>query len=373
MPWSKNDNPNGWVEITTYCNMSCPGCYRGCDREDNKKEHKSFEEIKREILLLKKIRNCHTITISGGEPLLHPEIFKIINFIRSQKMNSFMFTNGKLLTRDKALELKKAGLVGLTIRVDPLRETKQGLEEELNNLRKMYANIIYGLNLYLGFTYVISKKNILKVPSFLEWCQKNNNKIDLIILILFRQVFFEKGEKRISKENFISLQELLEVINKEREIFPSAFLGSDSKDFEIRWLYSFSLSLDGKLLGYTDKKFIELMQVLNHFFHGRYFYILNKKEHYFPFYKLLFFAIINKSMRKIFGNYLKELLKNPTKIFKRAHLQIIDIVQPPSFVDGKRDLCDSCPDATFYKGRLVPSCLLEEIKKFGSLYKLKKE
>ncbi len=25
LPFTKNDNPNGWVEITTDCNLKCPG------------------------------------------------------------------------------------------------------------------------------------------------------------------------------------------------------------------------------------------------------------------------------------------------------------------------------------------------------------
>ena len=27
-PWSMNDNPQGWVEVTDICNLHCRGCYR---------------------------------------------------------------------------------------------------------------------------------------------------------------------------------------------------------------------------------------------------------------------------------------------------------------------------------------------------------
>jgi hypothetical protein len=26
LPYTKNDNPKGWIEITTHCNKQCPGC-----------------------------------------------------------------------------------------------------------------------------------------------------------------------------------------------------------------------------------------------------------------------------------------------------------------------------------------------------------
>ena len=29
LPWSKEDNPSGWIEVTTFCQLKCPGCYRG--------------------------------------------------------------------------------------------------------------------------------------------------------------------------------------------------------------------------------------------------------------------------------------------------------------------------------------------------------
>ncbi|MCU0371235.1 MAG: 4Fe-4S cluster-binding domain-containing protein, partial [Bacteroidales bacterium] len=71
LPFSKNDNPNGWVEITTDCNLKCPGCYRGCDRDDNPAVHEPVEKVFENILEMQRIRNCQIISLSGGEPLLH--------------------------------------------------------------------------------------------------------------------------------------------------------------------------------------------------------------------------------------------------------------------------------------------------------------
>jgi len=371
LPWSKNDNPDGWIEITTYCNMACPGCYRGCDRKDNIQEHKPFEEIKKEIILLKKIRNCQTISISGGEPLMHPDILKIVNFIRRGGMNPFILTNGTLITKEKLIELKRAGLVGLLLRMDSLREKEEVPEEELNNLRKKYSEMVYSVKeIYFGLVYVVNNKNILQVPSFLEWCQKNNEKVDLITFITFRQTLFKKNDKVIRK-GLVSLLDIFDVISEKVSLKPSAFLGSQAEDFRIKWLYSFSVSLDGKILGYTDNKFIELIQTLNHFFQGTYFFILKKKEHYFPLHRVLFFSILNKSMRSILKNYLKEIFKHPSKLLKKAHLQVISIVQPPGFVDGKRDFCDSCQGLTLYKGKFYPECGLEEFKNLGKPQELK--
>jgi MoaA/NifB/PqqE/SkfB family radical SAM enzyme len=58
------------------------------------------------------------ITISGGEPLLHPELDAIISRIRLRKMVAGMITNGYLLTADRIQKLNQAGLEWLQISID---------------------------------------------------------------------------------------------------------------------------------------------------------------------------------------------------------------------------------------------------------------
>jgi MoaA/NifB/PqqE/SkfB family radical SAM enzyme len=58
------------------------------------------------------------ITISGGEPLLHPELDRIIAHIRKRGMIAGMITNGYLLTVDRIRRLNRAGLDHLQISID---------------------------------------------------------------------------------------------------------------------------------------------------------------------------------------------------------------------------------------------------------------
>ena len=41
LPWSMNDNPIAWLEITDICNIHCDGCYR-----QHMTGHKSLEQLK---------------------------------------------------------------------------------------------------------------------------------------------------------------------------------------------------------------------------------------------------------------------------------------------------------------------------------------
>jgi MoaA/NifB/PqqE/SkfB family radical SAM enzyme len=58
------------------------------------------------------------ITISGGEPLMHPEIDEVIRHIRGRGMIAGMITNGFLLDRKTIEKLNDAGLEHLQISID---------------------------------------------------------------------------------------------------------------------------------------------------------------------------------------------------------------------------------------------------------------
>src|SRR5260370_211193 len=57
-------------------------------------------------------------TISGGEPLLHPDLDLLIARVRSHGMIAGMITNGYLLTADRIQRLNSAGLEHLQISID---------------------------------------------------------------------------------------------------------------------------------------------------------------------------------------------------------------------------------------------------------------
>ena len=58
------------------------------------------------------------ITVSGGEPLLHPQLDEIIRRIRQHGVIAGMITNGYLLTADRIRALNRAGLEHLQISID---------------------------------------------------------------------------------------------------------------------------------------------------------------------------------------------------------------------------------------------------------------
>lgn len=376
-PWSKNDHPVGYVEITTRCNMACPGCYRGCNLKSTNKGDKSLEKIKEEILLFKKVRNCQTISLTGGEPLLHPDILKIVNFVKKNRMNVNLLTNGKLLTKKLLSSLKEAGLDGINLRVDSLREPgEKYTEKELNKLRKDLAEMVNSVEgIILSFNYVVDTINLKEINDVIKWFNKKALKTEILVLIIKRQFFLEKNiikRKELDEKCLLKLDDVVNEISREHpNIKYSAYIGSLKEDTQIKWLWLFGLFFGGQHVGYLGKKFPEFIQMQYHLKNGQYFWMLKKKDYSFSPFKLIY-LLLKINEKQLIKNILKEIIKNPLKIFKKSYIKQIIIVNPPGFVNGERDLCDAGPCCMIYEKKVVPSCVLEEIKKFGSPAKLEK-
>jgi pyruvate-formate lyase-activating enzyme len=366
LPYSKNDNPNGWIEVTTDCNLRCPGCYRGCNREDSTALHEPVGKIKEEILEMQRIRNCQIISLSGGEPLLYPDLLEVISFIKTNGMHPFVHTNGILLTPDLLKEMKEAGLAGVIIRVDSLSRSRAVKEEDLNTLRQRYGEMVYALKgIHLTLLCVVDHDNLPEIGSIIQWSLANERLIDFITFIPIRQVRFIKDEP-IDSSKWIYTEDLCkEVYKLIPDIKYASFLGSRLENDSIRWLQAPWVVLNKKILGYPGPKFVESFQVLHHLIRGKYAYKFGKDRNYLNIIQVFFLSLFIRSFRTIFWNFLLEILKNPFNLFKKSTLQLLCYIIPPASVKGLEDECDGCPDAMLYKGRLVPSCALEEFKLFG--------
>ena len=95
------------------CNLSCTYC----NEFDSSSPPVPTEEMLHRIDLLAQL-GTSVITISGGEPLLHPDLDEIIRRIRSHGLLAGLITNGYLLTPERIKLLNRAGLDHLQISID---------------------------------------------------------------------------------------------------------------------------------------------------------------------------------------------------------------------------------------------------------------
>jgi MoaA/NifB/PqqE/SkfB family radical SAM enzyme len=95
------------------CNLSCAYC----NEFDDYSQPVPLEEMLRRIDKLAAL-GTSLVTISGGEPLLHPDLDDIIYRIRKRGMLAGLITNGYLLVRERIERLNRARLDFLQISID---------------------------------------------------------------------------------------------------------------------------------------------------------------------------------------------------------------------------------------------------------------
>lgn len=96
-----------------FCNLSCAYC----NEYDKVSEPVPLEEMLRRIDHLARL-GTSIITISGGEPLTHPELDEIIARMRHHGVMAGMITNGYLLNAERIQRLNRAGLDHMQISID---------------------------------------------------------------------------------------------------------------------------------------------------------------------------------------------------------------------------------------------------------------
>jgi len=127
------------------CNLSCAYC----NEYDDVSKPVPVETMYRRLDRLAQLGTT-IVTISGGEPLLHPDLDLIIARIRRRGMMAGMITNGYLLTAERIHRLNAAGLDHLQISIDnvmPDDISKKSLKVLDKKLQLLSEHAIFHVNI----------------------------------------------------------------------------------------------------------------------------------------------------------------------------------------------------------------------------------
>lgn len=143
--------PESWFQrkpivvwnTTRRCNLSCRHCYASASNDFYDELTKS--QAKNVIADLAEFK-VPVILFSGGEPLLHKDLFELNEFARSYGLRTVISTNGTLINRPMAVRIRQAGFdyVGISIdgvgdRHDYFRGCPGAFEKALTGIRNLVA------------------------------------------------------------------------------------------------------------------------------------------------------------------------------------------------------------------------------------------
>jgi len=132
------------------CNLSCTYC----NEYDDFSKPVAVETMSERLDQLADLGTT-IVTFSGGEPLLHPDLDRLIAHVRSRGMIAGMITNGYLLTPQRVNQLNDAGLDHMQISIDNVmpdevsKKSLKVLDKKLQILSE-YALFHVNINSVLG-------------------------------------------------------------------------------------------------------------------------------------------------------------------------------------------------------------------------------
>lgn len=382
LPWSLTDNPIAWLEPTQACNLACDGCYR-----KNVKTHKSLDEVQADLDVFARLRNFDGVSIAGGDPLVYPQLPEIVRKVTKMGRKAIVNTNGLAMTREVLVELKAAGLVGLTFHVDS-RQGRPGwrdkTEVEMNDLRSTYAELVASVGgLACAFNSTVYEETLHEVPELVAWAERNMDTVQTMVFITYRAAsvsgfdYYAGGEKANVEELVYSLDtprrtdiSSREVVDVIRSVYPDfepcAYLNGTAQPDSFKWLLGMRVGRNGRTHGWLGPKFMEATQAAYHLFSGRYMSYAPPSALSTGRSVLAGLWPFDSGVRDAAKAWGRSLLEDPLDVLKKLHLQTIVMIQPIDILaDGSDNMCDGCPDMTVHEGKLVWSCRLEEPRTFG--------
>lgn len=330
------------------------------------------------------------MSIAGGEPLIYPQIVRVVEMVRAMGWKPIINTNGLALDETLLRDLKHAGAFGFTFHIDTTQsrpDTSATTEEGLNEVRLRYARMVAKVGgLSCSFNATISEQNLSGVPAIADWAREHADIVGTMVFILYRSPRFGYGLEFRATGGEVDLHgtysetswggshplSAADLMLKIREVDPQyepcAYLNGTSNPDVLKWVLASRIVLAGRTIGYTSPRFMELLQVASHLRRGTYLAYVSPRDCARGKLAALIGGTLDKQMRRALAALSKQFLASPVRsLSHRAYIQTLMVIQPVDFMpDGRQDMCDSCPDVTVHDGRLVWSCRMGELDSFGS-------
>lgn len=162
------------VTILTKCNLRCPLCYflLKDPKHFNGKGYMPFSDY--ESILNRYRGHIKTVTLTGGEPLVHPEIEKFIDFTQSLNISVGMPTNGTLVKHNIPILKKISGHFQISLDAYDARsysDSRGGTAKQWNDIREG-MRLLKENDIRFNISFLLGKQNILDVYSMLKFAEE---------------------------------------------------------------------------------------------------------------------------------------------------------------------------------------------------------
>ncbi len=196
LQFSEDKKPVVVWNVTRACNLKCIHCYARAVAHSEEKELTHEQGL----ALLDDLAEfgVPVVLFSGGEPLVRPDLVELARHAVNRGMRAVISTNGTLISRDKAKELKEIGLSYVGVSLDGLEDVNDRFRGKRGAFRDSVAGIRHcrEVGLKVGLRFTINRMNMSEIPRIFDLLEQEN----IPRVCFYHLVYSGRGSKLIEQD-----------------------------------------------------------------------------------------------------------------------------------------------------------------------------
>ncbi len=196
LQFSKDKKPVVVWNMTRRCNLKCVHCYAQALDEQGSDEIDT--PAAKEIINDLADYGAPVMLFSGGEPLVRRDLVELASHAVGRGMRAVISTNGTLITKAKARELKDVGLsyVGISIDGGPeVHDRFRGVTGSFDKAMQGVENC-QEQGLKVGLRFTVNKRNVTEVPGMFQLLKER----DIPRVCFYHLVYSGRGSELINED-----------------------------------------------------------------------------------------------------------------------------------------------------------------------------
>ena len=196
LQFSEDKKPVVVWNMTRRCNLKCVHCYAQAVDPDGKDEI-STEQGKAIISDLAAY-GAPVMLFSGGEPLVRQDLPELASYATEKGMRAVISTNGTLITKEKARELKAINLSYVGISLDGAEEIHDKFRGVPNSFKKALEGLenCKAEGLKVGLRFTINKRNVVEIPKVFKLLRE----LEVPRICFYHLVYSGRGSEMIKED-----------------------------------------------------------------------------------------------------------------------------------------------------------------------------
>ena len=196
LQFSEDKKPVVVWNCTRACNLKCMHCYAQAVEKSPEKELSTEQAL----VMIDDLAafGVPVLLFSGGEPLIRKDLVTLAHYAVGKGMRAVISTNGTLITREKARELKEVGLSYVGVSLDGLEE----VNDRFRGKKGAFGEAMQGIKncqeagLKVGLRFTMNRMNREEVPRIFDILEQH----EIPRVCFYHLVYAGRGSELIEQD-----------------------------------------------------------------------------------------------------------------------------------------------------------------------------